>query len=137
MKSTHSLWDILFTRVAGLTFIDWAVATAYAVYNIVQPTVPNGYFYQIATGDDGTSHAATEPTWPTTVGATVVDQGATWTTMAVGLAYQLSVDTTLNDFMRAAVGGDLVNGLADSVVDWAAEDRLLAALKSSVMIARG
>lgn len=137
MKSTHSLWNILFTRVAGLTFKDWVVAFAYVVGDIVQPTTPNGYFYQIATGDDGTSHAATEPTWPTTVGEEVVDNGATWTTRAVGLAYQLSVDTTLNDFLRAAVGGDLVNGLADSVVDWAAEDRLFNALKQSLAIARG
>ena len=137
MKSTHSLWSILFTRVAGLTFKDWATGTTYAVYDIVQPTTPNGYFYQIQAGDNGASHAGTEPTWPTTVGEEVVDNAATWTTMAVGLAYQLSVDLTLNDFIRAAVGGDLVEALANSVVDWAAEGRLAEALKQSLAIARG
>ncbi len=135
MKSAHSLWSILFTRIAGLTFQDWAGGTTWVEFELCQPTTPTGYFFQCTTA--GAGHAGTEPTWPTTVGATVVDNAATWTTKAIGLAYQLSVDTTLNDFLRAAVGGDLVNGLADSVVDWAAEDRLFQALKQSLAIARG
>ena len=137
MKSTHSLWSILYTRVAGLTFKDWAAGTTYVAFDCVQPTTPNGYFYQVADGDEGESHAGTEPTWPTTVGGTVVDNAVTWTTKAIGLAYQLSVDLTQNDFARAAVGGDLVEALANSVVDWAAEDRLIHSLKQSLMIARG
>jgi hypothetical protein len=55
----------------------WAVATAYKAGTIVRPTAGNGRLYRAQA--DGTSHAATEPTWPTTIGATVVDNGVTWT----------------------------------------------------------
>jgi len=60
--------------VAPLT---WAVATDYILTDIVKPTTPNGRYYVCTTA--GTSHAATEPTWPTTYGGTVVDEGVTWT----------------------------------------------------------
>jgi hypothetical protein len=62
----------------GPVYTTWAVATAYARGDFVRPTVNNGYCYQV-TSAAGTSHAATEPTWPTTVGATVTDNGITWT----------------------------------------------------------
>jgi hypothetical protein len=55
----------------------WATATAYKAGTIVRPITTNNRLYR-AQGD-GTSHAATEPTWPTTIGATVVDNGVTWT----------------------------------------------------------
>ena len=44
----------------------------------IQPTTPNGYYYFCSVaGITGSS----EPTWPTTPGATVVDGAATWTTI--------------------------------------------------------
>lgn len=54
----------------------WAASTAYTTGRIVRPTTGNGFLYR-STGA-GTS-AASEPTWPTTIGATVVDNGVTWT----------------------------------------------------------
>lgn len=56
----------------------WAATTAYATTSphFVTPTVPNGWRYECTTG--GTS-GGTEPTWPTTLGATVVDGTVTWT----------------------------------------------------------
>jgi len=60
------------------TYSAWVAATNYAAGDRVVPTVANGYYYEVTT-DAGSSHAATEPTWPTTIGNTVVDQGITWT----------------------------------------------------------
>jgi len=55
--------------------VNWAAATAYQVGRIRRPTVANGYIYQcIIAGTSGGS----EPTWPTTVGAVVADNTATW-----------------------------------------------------------
>lgn len=54
----------------------WAASTAYTLGQFRIPTVANGYRYEITTA--GTS-AATQPTWPTTIGATVTDGTAVWT----------------------------------------------------------
>lgn len=58
----------------------WTAATDYAADDkgvgfVVRPSVSNGYLYRVVTA--GTS-AGSEPTWPTTVGAVVVDGGVTW-----------------------------------------------------------
>jgi hypothetical protein len=46
------------------------------VTNTVKPSVQNGFYYiSSSTGVTG----GVEPTWPTTLGATVVDNGITWT----------------------------------------------------------
>jgi len=54
----------------------WVASTAYAVGSAVRPTVRNGFAYEVTTAG---STAATEPTWPTTAGATVVNGGVTFT----------------------------------------------------------
>jgi hypothetical protein len=62
----------------------WAVATAYSVGDFRRPTTRNGRRYKCTVA--GTSHASTEPTWPTTAGATVVDGTVTWTEYGGDLA---------------------------------------------------
>lgn len=61
----------------------WAAATAYAVGTFRRPIAANGFRYEVtAIAGTGTSGGA-EPAWPTTLGATVIDNpGAnqiTWT----------------------------------------------------------
>ena len=58
---------------------DWSADHAYSAEDCVKPTVLNGLWYVCTTA--GTSHAETEPTWPTTVGETVSDGTAVWTCM--------------------------------------------------------
>ena len=60
----------------------WQASTAYSWGAFVWPTTFNGYKYVCTTA--GTSHATTEPTWPTTLGQTVTD-GTTlvWTCHSV------------------------------------------------------
>jgi hypothetical protein len=62
----------------GFSPSKWAVATAYVAGNQVVPTTPNGWVYQVETA--GTSHATTEPTWTTTLGAVnaSTDNGVVW-----------------------------------------------------------
>ena len=72
--------NITLTPTDGIA--DWATGTAYVVGDRVEPTTPNGYVYECTTA--GTSHASTEPTWPTTgIGSsTVVDNTVTWTLLS-------------------------------------------------------
>ena len=56
---------------------DWAADTAYALGDYCIATTFNGWRYEATVA--GSSHATTEPTWPTTEGGTVVDEGVTWT----------------------------------------------------------
>jgi hypothetical protein len=62
----------------------WSTATAYALgaYVIPQLLQLNGFYYECTTA--GTSHASTQPTWPTTPGSTVSDGTAVWTCRAGG-----------------------------------------------------
>jgi hypothetical protein len=54
----------------------WAAGTVYTAGLIVRPTTINNRSYKCTVG--GTSHAATEPVWPTTVNGTVADNTVTW-----------------------------------------------------------
>lgn len=68
---------VLGPKVNTADYATWAANTAYVLLNFRIPTTANGYVYECTTA--GTSHAATEPTWPTTVGNTVADGTVTWT----------------------------------------------------------
>lgn len=54
----------------------WAASTAYTLGQTRIPTSGNTFRYEITTA--GTS-AASEPTWPTSIGSTVVDGTCIWT----------------------------------------------------------
>lgn len=55
----------------------WRVSYTHVVGNVVSPYPLNGYVYACTVA--GTT-AATQPTWPTTIGATVADNTVTWIT---------------------------------------------------------
>src|SRR5688572_29551914 len=87
----------------------WASATAYAVGDAVKPTTRNSYWYRCTVA--GTS-AGTEPSWPTTLGNTVVDGGTlTWKCIsAVGVDIQkLNPSGVIELFVldATAVGGSV------------------------------
>jgi hypothetical protein len=58
----------------------WVANTAYVLGDVRVPTAgkENGFRYECTIA--GTSHATTEPTWPTVEGATIADNTVTWTT---------------------------------------------------------
>jgi hypothetical protein len=63
----------------------WAVGTAYTASIYRRPVSANGYVYK-QTVASCTSHADTEPTWTTTVGATYADNDCSWTNMGLNEA---------------------------------------------------
>lgn len=71
----------------------WAASMAYSVGDYVVPSTANGLRYRAIAA--GTSDS-TEPTFPTTVGQTVVDNGVTWE--AHRFSYQL------NNVIRGQLG---------------------------------
>lgn len=63
-----------YTAAASATA--WTAATVYSVGEIVRKVSTNGHIYRVVVA--GTSHATTEPTWPTTTGSTITDNTVTW-----------------------------------------------------------
>jgi hypothetical protein len=59
------------------TYSAWQASYNYALADKVIPTVANGFYYEVTT--DAGSSGGSQPTWPTTIGNTVVDGGITWT----------------------------------------------------------
>ena len=59
---------------------DWIASIAYDVGDYVLPTEENGYYYKATVAGTASS---TEPTWPLTEGATVVDGDVTWINMGL------------------------------------------------------
>lgn len=77
--------DVVFLDVsampAGITatlYVTWATSQTWAVGDQVVPkAAPNGFYFRCTVGGAGST--TTEPTWPSTIGATVTDGSATWT----------------------------------------------------------
>lgn len=89
---------------------EWTAATAYTLGQSVEPTVGNGLRYECTTA--GTSHASTQPTWPTTpIGTTVTDNTVVWT--LVGASHQtteVKLATTQVGLDAAVAGAPLTVG---------------------------
>ena len=69
------------TRTCGYPV--WTADTVIAIAEFRESTVANSYYYECtARAGDYKTHATTEPTWPTVVGNTVVDDQVTWTCRA-------------------------------------------------------
>lgn len=84
--ATNKYLDISHNIIKGYSVTDpivnvatWTGATVYPTVSLTKPTVSNSRYYSTTTG--GTS-GATEPVWPTTPGATIVDGTITWTALA-------------------------------------------------------
>jgi hypothetical protein len=55
---------------------DWEVGHLYSLGKVVKPITATGRSYKCILA--GTSHASTEPNWPTGVNSTVADNGIIW-----------------------------------------------------------
>lgn len=86
----------------------WAASIAYALGAVRRPTTPNGYVYTATAA--GTS-GASQPTWPTVIGNTVVDNGVTWTCSAEqDLTTEYKLATTEAGLAAATAGAGVSLG---------------------------
>ena len=69
--------DQLTVSISNATAL-WQASTAYIVADTARTTAKNGYRYKVQAISGGGSSGASEPSWPTTVGNTVVDNEVTW-----------------------------------------------------------
>ena len=77
--SNNPAWVCYDVLTQPVFYDPWRVSTAVSAGVTVRPTTGNGKLYECTTA--GTT-AATEPTWPTTVGNTVADGTVVWTCRA-------------------------------------------------------
>lgn len=105
------------------TYSTWASATNYAIGNRRIPTVVNGYYYEVSA--DAGSSGGTEPTWPTTIGDTVVDSGITWVCRGRYNNFPTTTSSsvkTLNGYIFVCVNGDIYNSDLDLPDSWNTSD---------------
>jgi len=105
---TGANWQ-LFCKTDATT---WAADTVYAEDVLVVPTAGGNLFYRAIQG--GTS-GSSEPTWPTTPGATVVDGGVIWECMQHTLAEYPEV-TFAYTGAEAAIYGYYITNNAGTVL---------------------
>jgi len=93
----------------------WVASTAYAVDDTVRPTTANGFYYRCSVA--GTT-AGAEPTFPTTLGATVVDGGVTWVEIGAEPTLLASLSLAASASFDAASAG--TSAIPASIQDAAA-----------------
>lgn len=101
------------------TYTAWAATTNYSLGHRRIPTVSNGYYYEVSA--DAGSSGATEPTWPTTIGSTVVDSGITWICRGRYGGFPTTTSSSvviLDGYLFVCVGGDIYNSDLDLPDSW-------------------
>lgn len=101
---------------------EWDNATAYSLGDLAEPVTPNGFKYKITTA--GTS-GASEPTWPTTIGATVIDGTCVWECLSarhpiteIKLATSEAGLTSATGGASLNIGTSIQSGSANKVAVW-------------------
>lgn len=114
------------TKAGDASLTAWAGTTAFALNDIRRPTTANGYGYKVTVA--GTS-SGTQPTWPTTVGATVNDGTVTWTCIDPNPPSPHSpTPIYLDGYLFLAKEGtqDIYNSNLDNPKQWTAGDFISA-----------
>ena len=85
----------------------WTTGTAFPVGTILHATTDNPFTFEVtAISGSGTSDGTTEPTWPTAVGGTVIDNAGadqiTWTARSDNASYVKIVEDAVNEAQEEA-----------------------------------
>lgn len=105
-SQTHYGWDPNNLR-SGTQNAVWTANTAYTVGKIVKPTSSNSRTYRCTSA--GTSHATTQPTWPTTAGAVVGDGTVVWECIGATGYVTYSIYTNNGTTYPGVAGTDLMD----------------------------
>lgn len=120
------------------TYSAWTASTNYSVGDRRIPTVVNGYYYEVTT-DAGSSHATTEPTWPITIGETVVDGGITWICAGEYGGFptpHVPTPEFIDGYMLlpALNNGDIYNSDVDNIYGWGGGNFVSAEMWPDVIV---
>jgi hypothetical protein len=94
----------------------WEAATVIAKGTVIFPTTHNGRYYECAKA--GTTHATTEPTWPTTPLATIIDNTIVW----------VCREGTLHGTFSVTTGSTLIYANAHIILTWPGEEHCAGAV---------
>jgi hypothetical protein len=101
----------------------WTISTAYTIGTCVEPTTANGFRYRCTS--NGTSHATTEPIWPTGLGSSIADGTTTWTNVSakhdvteVTLALTSGALATNTPGAALALGTTITSGTGNAKSIW-------------------
>lgn len=126
--------------VAGVAIDDsreaaWTASTVTALAAKRRPTVANGYVYTATVG--GTT-GGTQPTWPTTVGATVVDGTVTWTCgLCAFPSPHIPIPVVMDGYLFVAKTNtqDIYNSDLDTPEKWTAGNYISAEMYPDTILA--
>ena len=111
------------------TLSAWVLNTDYSAGDKVIPTIVNGYYYEVTT--DAGSSSGSEPTWPTTIGNTVVDGGITWTCTGEYGGFptpHIPTPKFIDGYMMLPLANslDIYNSDTDNIFGWGASSFIAA-----------
>ena len=102
----------------------WAASTSYTQGSVIRPTAGNGYLYYAESVGATPVSGTTQPAWPTTVGATVLDGNITWT--CIGESITQFSSTTSPSWSSATITAeygviyDSVSGVLIALINFGA-----------------
>lgn len=106
---------------------EWEASTEYALGDSVIPTSPNGFRYEVTSVSGSSPHTSdsSEPSWPTDLGDTVVDNEITWTLVAedsptteIILALSEAELDTNTPGAALTIGPTIDSGVANAIEIW-------------------
>lgn len=102
--------DNLVLEIRNATAL-WQASTAYAVNALARTAAKNGYQYRVQSIIGGGLSGASQPAWPTTIGATVTDNQVTWVCQAkLHESTEVKLALTLGGLATAVAGASLILG---------------------------
>ena len=122
------------TQMTAAVYSAWTASTSLPANGVYRPVVSNGFTYRVTVA--GTT-GATEPTWPTTAGATVANGSVTFTCEVYGFPTPHIPQPIVMDgylFLAKAGTHDIYNSDLDSPTKWTPGDFISAEMYPDTIV---